>query len=209
MTDTGQIPGEGQPGNAGAQPGQPHPADAAAPAPAGAPRVSLPGRPAHAPSTYAFLAGPDAVEEGAGDLDGSLDGGMDEDDLLLMPGAQGAWTENPPAGPAPTPRGSTHETGGRDTASVEYGAVRDSRPTAPPTPPRRPLHMGPPVPDTSGGVVRSLADRGPAAGPRNVPPVRHPGPPTAGPEYLDVPRDGADHGPRLGEVPPQAGAWDA
>ncbi|MFJ2956143.1 nicotinate-nucleotide--dimethylbenzimidazole phosphoribosyltransferase [Streptomyces sp. NPDC087270] len=49
--------------------------------------------------------------------------------------------------------------------------------------PRRPLHMGPPVTDTpSGGVsVRSLADRGPA--------VTVAGPPTSGPEYLDVPRD--------------------
>ncbi|SEG73033.1 nicotinate-nucleotide-dimethylbenzimidazole phosphoribosyltransferase /cob(II)yrinic acid a,c-diamide reductase [Actinacidiphila yanglinensis] len=48
---------------------------------------------------------------------------------------------------------------------------------------RRPLHMGPPVADTpSGGVsVRSLADRGPA--------VHVQGPPTSGPEYLDVPRD--------------------
>jgi nicotinate-nucleotide--dimethylbenzimidazole phosphoribosyltransferase len=76
--------------------------------------------------------------------------------------------------------------------------------------PRRPLHMGPPVTDTpSGGVsVRSLADRGPA--------VSVPGPPTSGPEYLDVPRDdiagipGQQTG-ELGEsaVPAVGGAWPA
>ncbi|MFE7117946.1 hypothetical protein ACFU99_21275, partial [Streptomyces sp. NPDC057654] len=94
MTDTGQIPGEGQPGNAGAQPGQPLPADAPAPASAGAHRAERPARPAHGPSTYAFLADRD-VDGAVDDLDGSLDGGMDEDDLLLMPGAQGAWMEQP------------------------------------------------------------------------------------------------------------------
>ncbi|MEV6008511.1 nicotinate-nucleotide--dimethylbenzimidazole phosphoribosyltransferase [Streptomyces sp. NPDC051976] len=62
--------------------------------------------------------------------------------------------------------------------------------------PRRPLHMGPPITDTpSGGVsVRSLADRGPAHAHTPAPtpvatPVRSDGPPTAGPEYLDVPQD--------------------
>ncbi|MEU7517922.1 nicotinate-nucleotide--dimethylbenzimidazole phosphoribosyltransferase, partial [Streptomyces sp. NPDC042898] len=64
------------------------------------------------------------------------------------------------------------------------------------------LHMGPPVPDATGGVVLSLADRGPAAVPAPAPqptpvvatgpapmPVRNPGPPTTGPEYFDIPQD--------------------
>ncbi|MEV6669666.1 nicotinate-nucleotide--dimethylbenzimidazole phosphoribosyltransferase [Streptomyces sp. NPDC051162] len=187
MTDTGQFPGEGQPENAGELPGPSFPADPAAPADPGA------------PAAYTFL-------DHGGEADGA-----EEDDLLLMPGAQGAWMEQPAV------QGGTHETGGRDTASVDYGDVR--QPPAPATPaapvaPRRPLHMGPPVPDPTGGVVRSLADRGPAAphqapAPgRAVPPVT----PGQGPEYLDVPQDGADvpQVPRLGEVPQQQpGTWDA
>lgn len=185
MTDTGQFPGEGQPENAGALPGHPFPADAVAPADPGA------------PAAYTFH---DHVEGGEAD-------GAEEDDLLLMPGAQGAWMEQPPV------QGGTHETGGRDTASVDYGDVR-TPPQAPPAAPRRPLHMGPPVPDPTGGVVRSLADRGPAA-PHPAPgtPVQ-PVAPVPGPEYLDtVPGapealDGAV--PRLGEVPQQQpGTWDA
>ncbi|MBB5118111.1 hypothetical protein AF335_31250 [Streptomyces eurocidicus] len=186
MTDTGQFPGEGQPENAGALPGHPFPTDAVAPADPGA------------PAAYTFH---DHVEGGEAD-------GAEEDDLLLMPGAQGAWMEQPPV------QGGTHETGGRDTASVDYGDVR-TPPQAPPAAPRRPLHMGPPVPDPSGGVVRSLADRGPAA-PHPAPgtPVQ-PVAPVPGPEYLDtVPgAPGAPDGsgvPRLGEVPQQQpGTWDA
>ncbi|MEU5975481.1 nicotinate-nucleotide--dimethylbenzimidazole phosphoribosyltransferase [Streptomyces sp. NPDC047315] len=98
---------------------------------------------------------------------------------------------------------------------VEQAAPAFAAAAAPsPQSSHRPLHMGPPVPNPSGGVVRSLADRGPAG----VPPhpltaQSHPGPPTLGPEYLDVPRDGTGSvsvGPQLGEIPPQAGApWDA
>lgn len=63
---------------------------------------------------------------------------------------------------------------------------------AQPVPPRRPLHMGPPMPDpaSSGVSVRSLADRGPATAQGQAPapaPQRAAGPATAGPEYLDVP----------------------
>ncbi|MFF3555188.1 nicotinate-nucleotide--dimethylbenzimidazole phosphoribosyltransferase [Streptomyces tsukubensis] len=88
--------------------------------------------------------------------------------------------------------------------------------SATPTPPsaRRPLHMGPPLPDNTGGVVRSLADRGPAGvAPHPLTVQPDSGPPTLGPEYLDVP--GEDEapvlpGPQLAEIPPQAGApWDA
>ncbi|MEU6342618.1 nicotinate-nucleotide--dimethylbenzimidazole phosphoribosyltransferase [Streptomyces sp. NPDC046977] len=122
-------------------------------------------------------------------------------------------------------------------------AFQEQVPAAP-APVRRPLHMGPPIPDPSngGGVVRSLADRGPATSvPPSAPvtplpvaavppvpstssipsvpsvpsmptvpsvpetpaaatpiapvppsvetPLRHAGPPTTGPEYLDIPRD--------------------
>ncbi|MGW7358805.1 nicotinate-nucleotide--dimethylbenzimidazole phosphoribosyltransferase [Streptomyces sp. NPDC054802] len=111
-----------------------------------------------------------------------------------------------------------HEAGGRDSGAVDLGAVRtpaaatSAMPT--PAPARRPLHMGPPVPETSSGVVRSLADRGPAGTPPHPMVVRTPQAQAAatGVEYLDVPREdpGAElPGPQLGEIPPQAGApWD-
>ncbi|MFE3829823.1 nicotinate-nucleotide--dimethylbenzimidazole phosphoribosyltransferase [Streptomyces sp. NPDC059092] len=71
-----------------------------------------------------------------------------------------------------------HETGGRDSGSVDLNGVRVPPPAAAPAPatapapPRRPLHMGPPVPDPTGGVVRSLADRGPAGAPTQAVRVR-------------------------------------
>ncbi|WP_405986654.1 nicotinate-nucleotide--dimethylbenzimidazole phosphoribosyltransferase [Streptomyces sp. NBC_00872] len=109
-----------------------------------------------------------------------------------------------------------HEAGGRDSGSVDLSGVRipppmaTAPPVAAPTPPRRPLHMGPPVPDPTGGVVRSLADRGPAGTPTQSVRVRAQtqGPPTTGPEYLDVPREepAVLPGPQLGEIPPQPGA---
>ncbi|MHA4778553.1 nicotinate-nucleotide--dimethylbenzimidazole phosphoribosyltransferase [Streptomyces sp. MSC1_001] len=119
--------------------------------------------------------------------------------------------------PVPTDHGyepgildtGAHEAAGRDSGSVDLGGVRVPPPAAAPAPQpaRRPLHMGPPVPET-GGVVRSLADRGPAAAPAPAPqpapapapetlvatgpapmPVRNPGPPTTGPEYFDIAQD--------------------
>ncbi|MFE0702619.1 nicotinate-nucleotide--dimethylbenzimidazole phosphoribosyltransferase [Streptomyces sp. NPDC058872] len=269
MTDTGQVPGEGLPENAG--------------------MVEQPGIPA--PGAYAFL---DPSEHTA-----------EDDDLLLMPGAQGAWSEQAPgtvpappvavpappvtpvvphqgvshpavpeapapqmapvgdpltdplpaplAGPAPDavpladvltapqvqtpPQGvplgtpahgvpvppqepvrtdhgyepgildtGAHEAAGRDSGSVDLGGVRMPPPAAAPTPARRPLHMGPPVPEATGGVVRSLADRGPATAHVQVPqpapapepavatapapvPMRNPGPPTTGPEYFEIAQD--------------------
>ncbi|MER5206424.1 nicotinate-nucleotide--dimethylbenzimidazole phosphoribosyltransferase [Streptomyces sp. NPDC002825] len=261
MTDTGQVPGEGLPENAG--------------------MVEQPGIPA--PGAYTFL---DPSEHST-----------EDDDLLLMPGAQGAWSEHPPGvvpappvavpppapvvpnqgvphaavpetqvpmgdpltdplpdpltdpltGPLPdgvaladvltAPQNQTppqgvplgtpahgvpvvtdhgyepgildtgaHEAAGRDSGSVDLGGVRVPPPAAAATPPRRPLHMGPPVPDATGGVVLSLADRGPAAAPAPAPqpapapepvvatapapmPVRNPGPPTTGPEYFEIAQD--------------------
>ncbi|MFG3549790.1 nicotinate-nucleotide--dimethylbenzimidazole phosphoribosyltransferase [Streptomyces sp. NPDC047725] len=164
MTDTGQIPGEGLPENAG--------------------MVEQPGVPA--PGAYTYLSETTAEDE----------------DLLLLPGAQSAWG-NEVAPPAPEPVVETvhqpgpHEMSGRDSGSVDLSGVRLPEPAAAPAPPRRPLHLGPPIPDTSASPVRSLADRGPA----DVP-VRHPGPPTVGPEYLDVAQTAA--------MPPQGAApWGA
>ncbi|MFF9663629.1 nicotinate-nucleotide--dimethylbenzimidazole phosphoribosyltransferase [Streptomyces althioticus] len=170
MTDTGQVPGEGLPENAG--------------------RVEQPG--VATPDAYTYLSDSPA-----------------EDEDLLLPGAQGAWG-NEIAPPAPAPVVETvhqpgpHETDGRDSGSVDLGGVRPPEPQqqapAPspaPAAPRRPLHLGPPLPDLSASPVRSLADRGPADLP-----ARQPGPPTLGPEYLDVPhaREAAA---------PQAAPWVA
>lgn len=184
MTDTGQVPGEGLPENAG--------------------MVEQPG--VTAPGAYTYL---DPSENPA-----------EDDDLLLMPGAQGAWgNEVPP--PAPTPfvheagphEPGPHEMAGRDSGSVDLGGVRmpNPAPAPQPTPPRRPLHLGPPTPDGSASPVRSLADRGPAGAPvppaapaaaAPVTPARHAGPPTLGPEYLDV--------SQLGETPLQGAVpWGA
>ncbi|MGW6546128.1 nicotinate-nucleotide--dimethylbenzimidazole phosphoribosyltransferase [Streptomyces massasporeus] len=127
-----------------------------------------------------------------------------EDEDLLLPGAQGAWgNEVPP--PAPEPVVETvhqpgpHEISGRDSGSVDLSAVRlPDPPPIPPITPRRPLHLGPPLPDSSASPVRSLADRGPADAP-----VRQPVPASAGPEYLDGPR-----APEMAAAPPAA-PWGA
>ncbi|MFF7093639.1 nicotinate-nucleotide--dimethylbenzimidazole phosphoribosyltransferase [Streptomyces rubradiris] len=164
MTDTGQVPGEGQPESAG--------------------MVEQPGVPAHGAYTY-------------------LSEAPAEDEDLLLPGAQGAWgNEVPPPAPEPVVEAvhepGPHETAGRDTGSVDLNGVRlphpgpasvppspilsaPHDPAAAPQPPRRPLHLGPPIPDAFASPVRSLADRGPAGAP-----VRQPGPPSSGPEYLDA-----------------------
>ncbi|MFF7141990.1 nicotinate-nucleotide--dimethylbenzimidazole phosphoribosyltransferase [Streptomyces nodosus] len=156
MTDTGQVPGEGLPENAGT--------------------VEQPG--VLAPDAYTYLDHSETTTATA-----------DDDDLLLLPGQQGAWGNELPQ-PAPAaapfaPEAGPHETAGRDSGSFDVGAFR-TPPAAPapqPTPPRRPLHLGPPTPDNSTTLVRSLADRGPATAP-----MRPSGPPTTGPEYLDVPQ---------------------
>ncbi|WP_073945685.1 nicotinate-nucleotide--dimethylbenzimidazole phosphoribosyltransferase, partial [Streptomyces kebangsaanensis] len=168
MTDTGQVPGEGLPESAG--------------------MVEQPGVAAH--GAYAYLSESPA-----------------EDEDLLLPGSHGAWgNEVPPPAPEPVVEAvhepGPHETSGRDSGSVDLTGVRHPDPVGPavpaaPTPPRRPLHLGPPIPDASASPVRSLADRGPAGAP-----VRHPVPPTSGPEYLDV--------PPLREMAPQGAApWGA
>ncbi|MFD8868037.1 nicotinate-nucleotide--dimethylbenzimidazole phosphoribosyltransferase [Streptomyces sp. NPDC059590] len=245
MTDTGQVPGEGLPENAGGRLGQPHPADVPIP-PADAGFIEQPQ------SAYTFLNPHDAVGE--------------EDDLLLMPGAQGAWSEHQPqyqdpyqqpmthlpgapgpyetAGYAPAPAegydaglvydqvpaaaydqvpGGGYDAGpaqGYDQAPAEYEDVPPEPQPAPvhqahaqaapsprplahaaPTTPRRPLHMGPPVPDPSNGIVRSLADRGPAGTPTQSVPVHQAEPPAAGPQYIEQPHDDA--------APLPGAPWDA
>ncbi|MEU3891198.1 nicotinate-nucleotide--dimethylbenzimidazole phosphoribosyltransferase [Streptomyces sp. NPDC029041] len=123
----------------------------------------------------------------------------EDEDLLLLPGAQGAWgNEVPPPAPEPVQEAvhqpGPHEISGRDSGSVDLGGVRlPDPPPIPPITPRRPLHLGPPLPDSSASPVRSLADRGPADAP-----VRQPSPSPAGPEYLD--------GPRAAEPPAQPAA---
>ncbi|WP_328556591.1 nicotinate-nucleotide--dimethylbenzimidazole phosphoribosyltransferase [Streptomyces sp. NBC_00358] len=171
MTDTGQVPGEGLPESVG--------------------MVEQPG--VTTPGAYTFVD--------------SSENPVEDDDLLLMPGApgaQGAWgNEVPPPTPMPfTDEPGPHETDGRDTGAIDLAAVRAPSPAPAPQPvtPRRPLHLGPPTPDGSSSPVRSLADRGPAGsrvGTMTTPvtPLRHAGPATVGPEYLDV--------PPLGEALPQ------
>ncbi|MEU6895616.1 nicotinate-nucleotide--dimethylbenzimidazole phosphoribosyltransferase [Streptomyces sp. NPDC046557] len=270
MTDTGQVPGEGHPDNAGMVDQQGVPAQ-------GAP---LPPVPPQVPAGYAFQ---DLVDDSAE---------AEDEELLLMPSGQGAWSDPQPVPPAPafpveqapayseypqplyteqtggvyaepayvepqyaqnaaaqTPAAQTpaaqnaaadngyagfpdagfpeaaysagaHETGGRDSGALDLGGLVVPQPATAPQAPaaaaRRPLHMGPAVPE-AGGVVRSLADRGPATAPvAPTPvtpmPVRHPGPPTTGPEYLDVPQPEeaapaavAPATPQPTEIPPQAG----
>lgn len=155
MTDTGQVPAEGLPESAG--------------------MVEQPGASA-AHGSYTYLSENTA-----------------EDEDLLLPGSQGAWG-NEVAPPAPEPlveavhEPDAHEISGRDSGSVDLSAVRLPGPSAPSTPippitPRRPLHLGPIIPDASASPVRSLADRGAVGAP-----VRQPGQAPAGPEYLDVPQ---------------------
>ncbi|MFJ3965771.1 nicotinate-nucleotide--dimethylbenzimidazole phosphoribosyltransferase [Streptomyces sp. NPDC090036] len=244
MTDTGQVPGEGLPDNAGMvdQQGVPAPVQIPAPIPAG----------------YAFQDLMDNPAE------------PEDEELLLMPSGQGAWSDPQvvppvPAFPVPPQPGEpqmftdpsyaaesaypdapagypepaaytefpppvfpdggysagAHETGGRDSGALDLGGLVVPPPAAPVAPVaaaaplRRPLHMGPPLPEANGGVVRSLADRGPAAAPAQPAPmaavstpvapipIRQAGPPTTGPEYLDIPRAEAA---QPGEIPPQAGA---
>ncbi|WP_105974199.1 nicotinate-nucleotide--dimethylbenzimidazole phosphoribosyltransferase [Streptomyces geranii] len=154
--------------------------------------VEQPGVPAH--GAYTYLSETTAEDE----------------DLLLLPGAQSAWG-NEVAPPAPAPvveavhEPGPHETGGRDSGSVDLSAVRLATQTATaqataPIPPRRPLHLGPPTPDASASPVRSLADRGPAGMPAPGRQFGTPAP-TSSPEYLDAP-------PLLADTAPQgASPW--
>ncbi|MEV0255996.1 nicotinate-nucleotide--dimethylbenzimidazole phosphoribosyltransferase [Streptomyces sp. NPDC050732] len=215
MTDTGQVPGEGLPEGAGN----------------GVPSGPVQGMEAQQPGVSAQGTRPFADAAAAADpADPAAPAApsdfaehpADDDDLLLMPGAQGAWSEGQTAVPGHTGavhavhQPGPHETSGRDSGSVDLTGVRmpGATPAAShPGPARRPLHHGPSgpvVPDSTGSPVRSLADRGPAGAPaaqQHSVPVRQAGPPTTGPEYLDIPRDDAGlPGPQLGEIQPQGAA---
>ncbi|RUP65144.1 Nicotinate-nucleotide--dimethylbenzimidazole phosphoribosyltransferase [Streptomyces sp. NP10] len=227
MTDTGQIPGEGLPENAG--------------------MVEQPGIPA--PDAHTFLDPSEHTPEDDDLLLMPTSQGAWSDPQAAPAPAQGqplaqTATAQPPVaehGPAqPQPQvpaqqvqaapavetHSTHESGGRDSGSVDLNGVRIPAPApapvgahAAPAAARRPLHRGPAAADppsygggTQGGVVRSLADRGPAGATRTAAPARHAGPPTTGPEYFDIPAEDPSTlpGPQLVEIPPQAGApWGA
>ncbi|MCJ0870494.1 nicotinate-nucleotide--dimethylbenzimidazole phosphoribosyltransferase [Streptomyces sp. AP-93] len=219
MTDTGQVPGEGLPDSTGMvdQQGVPAPVPPSSPA----------------TGSYAFQ---DLVDNPAE---------PEDEELLLMPSSQGAWSDPQVVPPVPAfpdfpepsayadapyadfggapeyqqshpaqlpvpgaPLGyesagypqqsfegqpfaeqpsfadasyadasygaGAHEAGGRDSGALDLGGLVAPPSMSQPQPPvapvaaapvRRPLHMGPPVPEATGGVVRSLADRGPAAAP--------------------------------------------
>ncbi|WP_097966065.1 nicotinate-nucleotide--dimethylbenzimidazole phosphoribosyltransferase [Streptomyces sp. or20] len=229
MTDTGRVPGEGLPENAGMveQPGIPAPdaytfLDPSEHTPEDDDLLLMPtsqgawsdpqAAPAPAqgqPAAQTAVAQPAAPEHGA----------PQPQPQQQVPAQQGQ------AAPAPAETQSTHESGGRDSGSVDLNGVRIPAPAPAPVgahaaaaPARRPLHRGPASAEaptyggTQGGVVRSLADRGPAGATRTASPARHAGPPTTGPEYFDVPAEDPSTlpGPQLGEIPPQAGApWGA
>lgn len=244
MTDTGQIPGEGLPENAGGQ------------QPEGQPDVPGSGG-------YSFADGSGDVQDAAQAHSAHVHHDphanhqthepSEEEDLLLMPSAQGAWNEQPVPAPgqpqqgsgygygydpygqprqdaaplpqdggfpsgteygpdgAPAPYDATgadayaaqygygpqeaphqqeaqaaaqpvpaeeqagvsgpeqgaHEADGRDSGAYDMSAVRAPQQPQPAPPatqstsgsgPRRPLHLGPPVPEQS-GTVRPLSER--------------------------------------------------
>ncbi|MFJ1714363.1 nicotinate-nucleotide--dimethylbenzimidazole phosphoribosyltransferase [Streptomyces sp. NPDC088260] len=262
MSDTGQIPGEGLPENAGMveQPGvaapdayaylapsehvsedddlllMPSPQGAwsdpqTVPAPGqypeGAARTPLPGQGAYQPQpvaqSYAQQAD-DAPAQPQGPVQVQV-----QEPPAQTQAADAYVAQRAVAEPLPGTGQGTHESGGRDSGSVDLRGVRIPSPAPAPaaqpqTPVRRPLHRGPVAADGSptyggtptGGVVRSLADRGPAGAPqaqaRTQAPARHAGPPTTGPEFFEAPVEDASAlpGPQLGEILPQGGSpWAA
>ncbi|MFJ1548863.1 nicotinate-nucleotide--dimethylbenzimidazole phosphoribosyltransferase [Streptomyces sp. NPDC088246] len=267
MSDTGQIPGEGLPENAGMveQPGIAAP-DAYTylapsehasedddlllmPSPQGAwgdpQAVPAPGQypegvaaQALLPEQGAYQAQPSAHavhSQPVGEAPAQPQGPVQVQEPVQTQVADAYAAQQPVAEPLPGTGQGTHETGGRDSGSVDLRGVRIPSPTPAPAPAtaaqtqapvRRPLHRGPVAADggpsyggtPSGGVVRSLADRGPAGAPQAQAqtqaqaPARHAGPPTTGPEYFETPVDEAAalQGPQLGEILPQSGSpWPA
>ncbi|GAA0633349.1 hypothetical protein GCM10009535_06360 [Streptomyces thermocarboxydovorans] len=150
----------------------------------GAAEQAAPGYEAAAQAAAAAAATPQAAaapaasqNEGAGQAQaqavaGAGEAPQDGSAALEQGGAQAGAARNEAAPKA-----------GAEGAAPRGRAAAAQARTAPTPPPRRPLHLGPPIPDTSASPVRSLADRGPAHTP-----VRQPGPPTLGPEYLDIPQ---------------------
>ncbi|MEE1939091.1 nicotinate-nucleotide--dimethylbenzimidazole phosphoribosyltransferase [Streptomyces sp. TRM 70361] len=164
MTDTGQVPGEGQPESAGGQLEQPV---------------------APAPGTYTFENPADGVPAGDEDdlLLPSAQGAWGETAAVPSAPAHGPHeTPGPgqaPAGPAPSVPPARHE----------HGAPRSATPTPP-----RPLHLGPPVPEQSGMVrsLADRGPTPPPAPPGfpETAPVGRPGPYTTEPEPFEVAHEG-------------------
>ncbi|MFJ4916424.1 nicotinate-nucleotide--dimethylbenzimidazole phosphoribosyltransferase [Streptomyces sp. NPDC088726] len=255
MSDTGRIPGEGLPENAGMveQPGVPapdgytflDPSEQAPedddlllmPSPQGAwsePQAALPEQGGY-PSRPSGDNHPEqnhgpVPAQGPVQTQGPVQ--LQEQAQVQVP----AYAMHAPAEPLPRTGRGTHETGGRDSGSVDLSGVRIPSPVPAPAqaqmpvaqtqaPVRRPLHRGPASPEpgyggtSGGGVVRSLADRGPAGAPQaqaQAPapapaPARHAGPVTAEPEYFEMTAEesAALPGPQLGEIPPQGNQWAA
>ncbi|MBL0781507.1 5,6-dimethylbenzimidazole synthase, partial [Streptomyces albidoflavus] len=175
MTDTGQIPGEDFPGNAGAVPQQ-----GSVPGTTHAPRrgedeLLMPSAqgawgeyPASEWSTGQFPA-----DDGQQHATGQYATGHEQPyaadpQQYAAEGQPYATGQAPEAEPQPpyteahepqNHEAGAHERAGRDSGAVDVSAVRAAEAAQTP-PPRRPLHMGPPVPGgTSGSQVRSLADR--------------------------------------------------
>ncbi|MFP8905683.1 nicotinate-nucleotide--dimethylbenzimidazole phosphoribosyltransferase [Streptomyces atacamensis] len=159
MTDTGRVPGEGQPENAGGQPEQP-------------------GTPA--PGTYTFAGPVEGVGSGYEDdllLPGSQGWGE---------AAASAQPQAPASAPVPGPRGSDgYGQYPAPPAQTAHGQAPHTAAT-PPRPlhlgPPVPEQSG--VVRTL--ADRSSSPAAPAPTPPQGMPVRQPGPPTTGPEYFDV-----------------------
>ncbi|MCX5395919.1 nicotinate-nucleotide--dimethylbenzimidazole phosphoribosyltransferase [Streptomyces sp. NBC_00102] len=176
MTDTGQIPGEGQPENAG--------------------MVEQPG--VLAPDAYTYL---DPSEQAPYEDDVLLmpaaQGGW-SDPQIVPPPAADAYQQFPSQSahqaqePLTAQENPAQGTAGHDSGAYDLGAVRIPAPAPVPAaahamasaPSRRPLHRGPSVDGPSyggqSGLVRSLADRGPAGSPQPARPVA---PAPVAPEY--------------------------
>lgn len=239
MSDTGQIPGEGLPENAGMveQPGIPAPGDYTYLDPS-----------EHASEDDDLLLMPSAqgawgepqtghvpLPEQSGAYQPSADGGAQAPDRFQEQAQVPAYAMQQAGTSFQETGQGTHESGGRNSGHVDLGGVRIPSPVPAPAqaaqaPVRRPLHRGPASGESGpsyggtsgGGVVRSLADRGPAgtSRPQAQPqaqaavqaPARHAGPATAEPEYFELPADEVATlpGPQLGEIPPQGtGPWAA
>ncbi|PWI42042.1 nicotinate-nucleotide--dimethylbenzimidazole phosphoribosyltransferase [Streptomyces sp. ICBB 8177] len=99
MTDTGPVPGEGLPGNAGAEAVQQPHADLSA-QPAGTPAAAAGS--GHGWSTDAFLAPATPVFDYLDQPEGvEPPVAAEDDDLLLMPAPQGSWGDPQPVPPQP------------------------------------------------------------------------------------------------------------
>ncbi|NED81567.1 5,6-dimethylbenzimidazole synthase, partial [Streptomyces sp. SID11233] len=173
MSDTGQIPGEGLPENAGMveQPGVPapdgytflDPSEQAPedddlllmPSPQGAwsePQAALPEQGGY-PSR---LPGDDHPAQAQGPVQTQGPVQLQEQAQVQVP----AYAMHAPAEPLPRTGQGTHESGGRDSGSVDLSGVRIPSPVPAPAqvpvaqtqaPVRRPLHRGPASPEPGYG----------------------------------------------------------